>query len=227
MASGEFPARLSFRVRSWRAPVFGDDVRNMRQGRPDKLLSGRLVYACRVDILVNVLVLVKMTSRQLCRFLRRDLLDVLAPVFRASVHCEAGDQLFVMNLDPTRRSLLDENVDAGNPDIPLVEKDDISLSDRVGRENDRAIVLRGGVDDLRVSDHYGLERPIGGKNRYKIGPQDNSFCRFLRACGCRGHKNRRDEHPCELWAKLSDHVPTAPSDSTFSGHWAVLESFSQ
>ena len=43
-----------------------------------------------------------MSCRQLCRFLRRDLVDVLAPVFRASVHCEAGEQLFVMNLDPTR-----------------------------------------------------------------------------------------------------------------------------
>ena len=75
-----------------------------------------------------------------------------------------------MNFDPTRRSLVDENVDAGNPDIPLVEKDDISLSDRLGRENDRAIVLRGGFDDLRVPDQYGLERPIGGKRRYKIGP---------------------------------------------------------
>ena len=114
-----------------------------------------------------------MSSRQLCRFLRRDLFDVLAPVFRASVHCEASDQLFVMNLDPTRRSLLDENVDAGNPDIPLVEKDDISLSDRVGRENDRAIVLRGGVDDLRVSNQYSLERLIEGKRRYKIGLQGN------------------------------------------------------
>ena len=72
-----------------------------------------------------------MSSRQLCRFLRRDLFDVLAPIFRASVHCEAGDQLFVMNLDPARRS----NVDAGDPDIPLVEKD------RVGRENDRYNLL--------------------------------------------------------------------------------------
>jgi hypothetical protein len=44
-----------------------DDVRNMRQGRADELLSGRLVYGCRVEILANVLVLVKMTSRQLCR----------------------------------------------------------------------------------------------------------------------------------------------------------------
>jgi hypothetical protein len=198
----------------------------MGQGRADELLSGRLICGCRVNILVDALVLVKMSSRQLCRFLRRDLVDVLAPVFRASVHCEAGNQLFVMNLDPTRRSLLDENVETGDPDIPLVEKDDISLSDRVGRENDRAIVLRGGVDDLRVPNHYGLERPIRRKRRYKIGPQGNSFCRFLRACGCRGHKNHRDEHPCELWAKLSEHVPTAPSDTTFR-HWAVLGPFSQ
>ena len=80
-----------------RAPVLGDDVRNKRQGKADELLSGRLIYGCRVDTLVNALVLVKMSSRQLCRFLRRDLFDVLAPVFRASVHCEAGDQLFVMN----------------------------------------------------------------------------------------------------------------------------------
>jgi hypothetical protein len=58
-----------------------------------------------------------------------------------------------MNLDPTRRhSLVDENIDAGDLDIPLVEKNDISLSDRLGRENNGAIVLRGGVDDLRVSD---------------------------------------------------------------------------
>ena len=74
----------------------------------------------------------RMSSRQLCRFLRHDLFDVLAPVFRASVHCEAGDQLFVINLDPTRRSLLDENVDAGNPDIPLVEKDDIKAPGDLG-----------------------------------------------------------------------------------------------
>ena len=146
------------------------DVRNMGQGRADELLFGRLICGCRVNILVDALVLVKMSSRQLCRFLRRDLLDVLAPVFRASVHCEAGDQLFVMNLDPTRRSLLDEDVETGNPDIPLVEEDDICLSDRVERENDRAIVLRGGVDDLRVPNHYGLERPIRRKRRFKIAP---------------------------------------------------------
>ena len=48
-----------------------------------------------------------------------------------------------------------------------------------------------------------------------------------RVSGCRSHKNRRDEHSCALWAKLSDHVPTPPSGSTFSGHWAVLEPFSQ
>ena len=81
-----------------------------------------------------------------------------------------------MNLDPTRRhSLVDENVDAGDLDIPLVEKNDISLSDGLGRENDGAIVLRGGVDDFRVSDQYGLERLIEGKRRYKIGLQGNSL----------------------------------------------------
>ena len=117
-----------------------------------------------------------MSSRQRCGFLRRDLVDVLAPVFPTSVGCEAGEQRLVMNPDPTRRhSLVDENVDAGDLDIPLVEKNDISLSDRVGRENDRAIVLRGGVDDLRVSDQYGLERLIEGKRRYKIGLQGNSL----------------------------------------------------
>ena len=67
-----------------------------------------------------------MSSRQRCRFLRRDLVDVLAPVFPTSVGCEAGEQRLVMNLDPTRRhSLVDENVDAGDLDIPLVEKNDI------------------------------------------------------------------------------------------------------
>ena len=203
------------------------EVRNMGQGRADELLFGRLICGCRVNILVDALVLVKMSSRQLCRFLRRDLVDVLAPVFRASVHCEAGDQLFVMNLDPTRpHSLVDENVDAGDPDIPLVEKDDISLSDRLGRENDRAIVLRGGFDDLWVSDQYGLERLIGGERRYKIGPQGNSFCRFLRACGCRGHKNRRDEHPWKCGPNLAS--TSRPLRQTrHSRHWAVLEPFSQ
>jgi hypothetical protein len=39
-----------------------------------------------------------------------------------------------MNLDP-----VDENVDAGDRDISLVEKNDISLSGGLRRENDHAI----------------------------------------------------------------------------------------
>ena len=124
-----------------------------------------------------------------------------------------------MNFDPTGPySLVDENVDAGDPDIPLVEEDDISLSDRLGRENDRAIVLHGGFDNLRVSDQYGLERLIGRKRRYEIGPQGDGFYRFLSTSyGRRGHKNRRNEHECVVWANLSDHDLAFPSALTFSG----------
>ena len=64
-----------------------------------------------------------MASRQRRRFFRRDLVDVLAPIFPASVDCGAGDERLVMNFDPTRpHSLVNENVDASDPDIPLVEK---------------------------------------------------------------------------------------------------------
>ena len=80
------------------APVLGDDLRNLRRGCG----SGSRNYClgvlsfCPVDSLVNALV----SSRQLCRFVNRELFDVLAPVFRASVHCVAVDQLFVMDLHP-------------------------------------------------------------------------------------------------------------------------------
>src|SRR5262245_44387082 len=117
-----------------------------------------------------------MPSGQRSRFLSCDLVDVLAPVFPTSVTCEASEQRLVMNLDPIRgHSLIGGNVDAGDLDIPLVQKNDISLSDVVRRENNGAIVLRRGVDDLRVSDQYGLERLIESKRRYKIGLQGNSL----------------------------------------------------
>jgi hypothetical protein len=82
-----------------------------------------------------------------------------------------------MNLDPDphRSRLVDENVDVGDLDISLVEKNDISLSDILRRENDRAIALRGGLDDRRISDQYGLERLIDGKRRDKIRSQVNSL----------------------------------------------------
>ena len=131
-----------------------------------------------------------------------------------------------MNFDPTRpHSLVDENIDAGDPDIPLVEKNDISLSDRLGCENDRAIVLRGGFNDLRVSDQYGLERLIGGKRRYKIGPQGNRFCRFLRAgCTCvAATKIAATNIPAQCGPSLAITSGPLRQTATFSDHWAVLE----
>src|SRR5262245_31773742 len=93
----------------------------------EELLRWRCI--CRVNILVsrvNILVigLASISSGQRRWFLRRDLVDVLAPDFIASVSCEAGEQRFVMNLDPDKRRS-DENVDVGDLDISLVEKNDI------------------------------------------------------------------------------------------------------
>ena len=92
-----------------------------------------------------------MSPRQRRRFRRRELVDVLASGYVASIVCVAGDQRFVINLDP-RRFLVDDNVDVGDLDISRVEKNDIGLSEPTRRENDRAITVRGGFDDLRISD---------------------------------------------------------------------------
>src|SRR5271165_4901539 len=182
----------------------------------------------------SLIMLLIMPWGQRGRLFRGDLIDIIAPGVPASIKRGAGDQLLVVNFDPTvPATFANEDIDGGDPDRMLIDNVNVGRSNGFRHENGRLVGYRERVDDVRVRDmdgpkgasdldrrrHAGLElNSLGGlrlsDDERLLRRRSRLRRRRRRLLGPRrrneAHRNRRKNDPIRpLRAELTVHLTSS------------------
>src|SRR5260221_7230007 len=94
--------------------------------------------------------------------------------------------------DQIDRWLLNEDLDVGDDDLPVVDENEVRGSGSHWIENDRTVVAFVNIDDIRIADQDRFKGPVQHQCRFDAQPEGDNLIR--RPAGRdRGQQQRRPE----------------------------------